>query len=732
MNAIALLMLMDSAGHELSGLFLAIIWESAIIFLAATVIVFLLRKKNPSVRFVIWTAAFMVLPFIPYFSDSLAILGGPQMKIPVSLEQPSRNPESVQFPNIRAVSADAVKPSHAETDTKQATPDNVKSDTHIYWLHDTALLLAYLVKLYPYAFGFMLYMSGLVFLLARTFVGKFRIGQWIKKSDVVYDRRITGIFKDASKRLGLGHHVILIESAEVSCPLTCRTFRPVVVLPTSFADALNDDELLSVALHELSHIRRNDVAVLSVLSVLRAFLFFNPFVWMILYRIQYLAEISCDILVLEQTHKRAMYAGTLLRIAETVVGNEKKPEMALAFSPARRPFARRIREILTRPLGRNLSKSDYAAITILAMIALFLALAFPLGFVQTGSLNKYSANWPPEAVPEKLYNNSAYAYPVNGIVIDGDLSDWPEDMASHKILNFDRAYGPTDLDDEDLSNSSDCSAKFRAGYNTEEGLLYFAIEVTDDIVFTFTNQESRNIRDYPDACELYLDGLHTRKTNYNWDAGTLPVNQYVMAANNGIYSAYTLTEDYLLNPNMVAGTISMTRTKADYARHGDTTIYEWAVEVFDEYPHITTELTPGKTIGFDIAIDDRDNLESNTSWGCFGPFTALKISDSGKLGDLILVENSAELGTLSGRVTNSSTGEAVFKKQVYVFFNGDSYATSVTDREGRFSIPLLSGDYLVKASNEEGAIVKMAQVMAGQEISVDIVVDDPVEMAQAK
>ena len=43
-----------------------------------------------------------------------------------------------------------------------------------------------------------------------------------------------------------------------------------------------------------------------------------------------------------------------------------------------------------------------------------------------------------------------------------------------------------------------------------------------------------------------------------------------------------------------------------YSRKGDVTVYEWAIQVFDRYPDKPTRLEPGKRIGFDVAVADKD------------------------------------------------------------------------------------------------------------------------------
>ena len=91
-----------------------------------------------------------------------------------------------------------------------------------------------------------------------------------------------------------------------------------------------------------------------------------------------------------------------------------------------------------------------------------------------------------------------YAYPLGNITIDGDFSDWPQNIATYKI-------GVNGSDTKPLSES-DFSGFFRMGYRIEDHSLYVAITVTDD---DFIEDTSASVRwNTQDALELYLDARH--------------------------------------------------------------------------------------------------------------------------------------------------------------------------------------------------------------------------------
>jgi hypothetical protein len=96
----------------------------------------------------------------------------------------------------------------------------------------------------------------------------------------------------------------------------------------------------------------------------------------------------------------------------------------------------------------------------------------------------------------------ALAVPLHGIVVDGDLSDWPEGMRQYAI---DGAFS-----ENPLFVSGDLKGVFRVGYNTEENALFFAVEVEDDSVIPESADHTLEWNTQ-ETCEIYLQVSHAGK-----------------------------------------------------------------------------------------------------------------------------------------------------------------------------------------------------------------------------
>ena len=73
----------------------------------------------------------------------------------------------------------------------------------------------------------------------------------------------------------------------------------------------------------------------------------------------------------------------------------------------------------------------------------------------------------------------AYAYPISGISIDGDLREWPDHLHPYKICKVLTGVKPKEAQDLD--------AHFKVGYDMEHNVLYFAVEVIDESILQDTS-----------------------------------------------------------------------------------------------------------------------------------------------------------------------------------------------------------------------------------------------------
>ena len=197
----------------------------------------------------------------------------------------------------------------------------------------------------------------------------------------------------------------------------------------------------------------------------------------------------------------------------------------------------------------------------------------------------------------------AIAVPMEGIVVDGDLSDWPRDASSYPMqfeIVMTRAPQPL------AAGAVDIAAALRFGYDAAANALYVAVEVEDDSVVDKTDDKVSNTTQ--DGCELYLEIHHQEES--------------VAPAFHALWGDSMYQEaDW--------GSVAVQRTEQGHR-------YEWRVDI-DLLGQGQIRLQGHRVLGFGIRLWDRDADDSLSflDWGR-SDADQQKFGNSAFLGDLLL------------------------------------------------------------------------------------------------
>lgn len=148
-----------------------------------------------------------------------------------------------------------------------------------------------------------------------------------------------------SHALGIQKAVRLLESGIVKTPVTIGFFKPVIFLPLGLLTQLPADQVETILLHELAHIRRKDYLVNVLHSFTETIFFFNPaFLW-ISARLREEREACCDDIVVAHTPHKATYLHALVAFeAQTAAGTS----LQLRMGSTQGHLLHRVKRLLTR------------------------------------------------------------------------------------------------------------------------------------------------------------------------------------------------------------------------------------------------------------------------------------------------------------------------------------------------------------------------------------------------
>ncbi len=250
----------------------------------------------------------------------------------------------------------------------------------------------------------------------------------------------------------------------------------------------------------------------------------------------------------------------------------------------------------------------------------------------------------------------AYALPMDNIVLDGDLLEWSDDMPKYQIKNTELGEAP--------KSKEDFHGNFRIGYNTEKNEIYIGMEILDESMVI--ESSDRSFWDNQDGVELYVNEMSLKSGS--------PVTQYSeYGEGRNAYGARTTWD----NVEMVKNVTEKGKT------------VEWKVK-------LDKKIEKGMSLGVDLVVIDKDKDESFT-WLSWGRGTQ-KVTNPDRLGNLIFIEDAAEIGLVKGKVDTSKlhTKPTPVSIRMSSLDNEKMWVQTVADSLGNFSIPLPFGDYQIE------------------------------------
>jgi len=152
---------------------------------------------------------------------------------------------------------------------------------------------------------------------------------------------------EAARLAGVMRPVTLLRSSEVPVPATWGVRRPVIALPAAAA-TWTPERLRLVLVHELVHVRRQDVMVEALLWLAGALYWFHPAVWLAAARVRLERERACDEAVLATGARASDYCGHLVEIMRAATRGARGAVVGATMA-APCTLERRVRALLAGP-----------------------------------------------------------------------------------------------------------------------------------------------------------------------------------------------------------------------------------------------------------------------------------------------------------------------------------------------------------------------------------------------
>lgn len=322
-------------------------WQATVVAGLILLAQWLFRKRlTPAWRYGLWFLLIARLLMPASFPSALSIFNLAKVKAPTpyrDLAQPTPpvSPNSYPMATANQPNPVSVVPTYSETlgqKTIERSRPPTPAKTQVYepsrrqsdWL----------------AFALLLWLSGVCVLGLRMIWSNLRFSSRLAHHPRIEDGPILRLFDDCASALGFRGHVNLIETDEVESPAVYGLWRKRVLLPEGFSERFSRAELRCVFMHELAHIKRYDLEINWLVSVLQVLHWFNPALWFAFARMRADRELACDALALLRMgeDKRFSYGETILKLLESLDQPSAVPGL-LGISEDKRRMKQRIRVI---------------------------------------------------------------------------------------------------------------------------------------------------------------------------------------------------------------------------------------------------------------------------------------------------------------------------------------------------------------------------------------------------
>ena len=230
-----------------------------------------------------------------------------------------------------------------------------------------------------------IYLGTLLFLSSRYIQYYLRLRQ-IKLTGLYKIQPALRLFADnVSRQIGIHKKVAVWLSSVVDSPMTIGFLKPIILIPIATVNHLTTEQVETILLHELTHIKRNDYLVNFFVTISGIIFFFNPFAKLFIHTIKKERENCCDDLVIQFQYNPHTYASALLSLERT---RHRHQQLAMtAIGKSNKLLLERVKRVT----GHKYTARQYS----LAMIGSFL---FAIAIACIAVINPEQQHLPMQAI----------------------------------------------------------------------------------------------------------------------------------------------------------------------------------------------------------------------------------------------------------------------------------------------------------------------------------------------
>lgn len=300
-------------------------WQAAVMAVALAVMLWLAGKRvAPAWRFWLWALVLVRLAMPAIVEIGSARIENREVGIANSEAQtPSYAtvPSGVELTELPR----EVHVAQPQLISKQSTANPAVTSPRYFgsvlaaWPHVRPFLLA----------GWLL---GILLLATRITLSTLRLARAVSKMTAITNPRVLETLRECCHELRISRMPRALELPGNGAPALLGFLRPGILLPSHVLETMAADELRLILLHELAHLKRRDVLINWIATLIAVVHWPNPAVWLVGWRMRVERELACDELVLRLGRDAGgnTYARTIVKLVEALSGADWRGPAAVA------------------------------------------------------------------------------------------------------------------------------------------------------------------------------------------------------------------------------------------------------------------------------------------------------------------------------------------------------------------------------------------------------------------
>ena len=429
--------------------------KGAAMLVFASLVVLILRRDSAATRHLVWLVAIVAMLFVPVLSALLpqwrvlpewAVISEVAVKADRSdMAYTTHMPSSAPTSPVPSVTVKDLSQPAATIDL-DLPADNVSDQSLLPMVESPGERVAWnWQNIVP-----LLWAVGFLFLMIRLLAARILLTRIQRRATIIPPgerqgvsppsfsaqhfsaanaseiHRIIDTLTAAKTELTIRHRITLLIHPDKTIPVVWGIFRHRLLLPKA-ALQWSDEQLRSVLLHELAHIKRRDTLAQLLAQIACALHWFNPLVWFAAWRLHVERERACDDLVLASGVRASAYAEHLLNVATKLSASPWTQACGLAMARSS-SLHERLAAVLSEKRNRRSVSTFVVAVCVLMAATILIPVAM-LGAVdadQPGQAatpaTEDSATVTSEAneefamkLPPGMEKHLNWSNPVNGI-----------------------------------------------------------------------------------------------------------------------------------------------------------------------------------------------------------------------------------------------------------------------------------------------------------------------------